>query len=200
MGASTADDRLEQRATAGDADAFAALCDRHRGRLWRVVASVAHGKEADDLAQEAIIRAFRARAQYRGDAPFAGWLCRIAANVAHDYCRSAWYRRVTDWFAAEAAPPGPCLGADEEALRNETRRRVRREVAALPEDLRTPLWLHYFEGFGISEIARLAGRPESTIRSRMQCGMKRLSSRLADWVDEAPRPGAVGNDARCTRT
>lgn len=190
MGVSIAEDRLEQRAIAGDPEAFAALCDRHRSRLWRVVASVASGKEADDLAQEAVLRAFRARRQYRGDAPFAAWLCRIAANVAHDHCRSAWYRRVTDWFSAgerseDIGPP-----ADEEALRNETRRRIRSAVAGLPEDLRTPLWLHYFEGFGITEIARLVGRPESTIRSRMRCGLKRLCSEMSDWLDAPSIEGA----------
>src|SRR5437763_130713 len=75
------------RALAGDARAFAALCDEQRARIWRIIATVARGPDVEDLAQEAIIRAWQARRSYRRDAPFHAWLCRIAVNAAHDYQR-----------------------------------------------------------------------------------------------------------------
>src|SRR5579871_5986063 len=87
-------DVLVRKAQAGDAQSFATLCDRYRKRVWRIVASVARGPDVDDLAQEAIVRAFCAIRSYRAEACFEAWLCRIALNLAHDYQRSAWKRRV----------------------------------------------------------------------------------------------------------
>ncbi len=73
---------------------FAELCEEQRARLWRIAASVARGPEVEDLAQEAIVRAWCGLASFQGEAPFAAWLCRIAVNAAHDWQRSAWRRRV----------------------------------------------------------------------------------------------------------
>lgn len=162
---------------------FAALCERYRTHLWRIIASIARDSDADDLAQEAIVRAYCARNTYRGESSFESWLCRIALNVAHDYHRSAWRRRVLCWNTVTEesleAHPAP----DEEALRRETQRRVRQGVAALPEAQRTPIWLYYFEGFSIAEIAALEAVSESTIRSRMRAGLQRLSRSLSGCLE-----------------
>ena len=85
---------LVSEAQAGDHRAFVSLCEQHRGKIWRIAASVARGPDAEDLAQEAVVRAYRALGTYLGHAPFGAWFCRIALNVAHDYQRSAWRRRV----------------------------------------------------------------------------------------------------------
>jgi RNA polymerase sigma-70 factor (ECF subfamily) len=168
---------------AEDVGPFVALCERYRARLWRIVASVARDCDADDLAQEAIIRAYCARNSYRGEASFEAWLCRIAINVAHDYQRSAWKRRVLCWSAAAEeslqAHPAP----DEEAVRREMQRRIRKSVAALPQAQSTPIWLHYFESFSISEIAQLEATSESTIRSRIRAGLRRLSRSLSGYLE-----------------
>src|SRR5437660_5465016 len=94
LGVDREDEGLVARAREGDSGAFADLCERHRERVWRVIASVAHGPEVEDLAQEAILRAFTSIRKFRGDAPFGAWLCRIALNIAHDHLRSAWRRKV----------------------------------------------------------------------------------------------------------
>jgi RNA polymerase sigma-70 factor (ECF subfamily) len=176
------DAHLIEQLLAGDTDAFVALCDRHRDRVWRIAASVVTAVEADDLAQEAILRAFGARRTYSGEAPFAAWLCRIALNVARDYRRSAWRRRVC--LVSEL--PAPEEAVDEAphgiAERRELQRRVRQAVAALPERQRTPIWLHYFEGFSLAEIARLERAPEATLRSRVRAGLRRLSLALEDLL------------------
>src|SRR6476469_2120182 len=85
---------MVRQALSGDPHAFTTLCDLHRVRLWRIAASVARGPDAEDLAQEAVVRAYRALGTYSGGAPFEAWLCRIAVNAAHDHVRSAWRRRV----------------------------------------------------------------------------------------------------------
>jgi RNA polymerase sigma-70 factor (ECF subfamily) len=196
LGECEADGTLVGQAVAGDRAAFAALCDRHRLRIWRVVVSIARGPDAEDLAQEAVIRAFCALGQYRADAPFAAWLCRIALNLAHDYQRSAWRRRVT---LCAAAPPDEADGesADGEVARREVRRRVRLAVARLPASQRVPIWLHYFEEFPIAQVARLEGTSESTIRSRVRAGLRRLSFSLEDLLESpTPAPLAARVDAK----
>jgi hypothetical protein len=75
--------------------------------------------------------------------------------------------------------------------RRDTQRRVREAVAALPTRERVPIWLVYFEGFTLAEVARLEGVPESTLRSRTQAGLRRLGTALSDLI--APMaPAAAG--------
>ena len=181
--------RLLARARNGDADAFAALCETHRRRVWRVVSTVTrNGSEAEDLAQEAIVRAWTAFQKYRGEAAFETWLCRIALNAAHDHQRSAWKRRV--WLfsgrpenngAEPSALPGAILpGPHEDAERREAQRRIRAAVAQLKKPERVPIWMIYFEEFSLADVARLEGIAESTIRSRVKAGLKRLERVLND--------------------
>jgi len=197
---------LLRRARRGETDAFAKLCERHRRRIWRVAAGVAptHA-DADDLAQDAILRALRALPSFRGDSSFAAWLCRIALNAAHDFQRSAWSRRVLLRGDAPLGVDaevgrictgecgGTCGGEPHElATRRETQRRVRAAVAGLNEKERVPIYLVYFEEFSLAEVARLERVPESTVRSRVKVGLKRLGRTLGDLgypeLDETSHP------------
>lgn len=198
--------RLVACAVAGDARAFAALCETHRKRVWRVAASVTRcAADADDLAQEAFVRAFGAIRSYRPEASFAAWLCRIALNAAHDHQKSAWRRRVFSWSAwASGAPAGgeetlplllPAAGAEDgtphrEAERREIQRRVRAAVAQLKPCEAAPIWMIYFEEFTLAEVARLEGEPESTVRSRVRAGLRRLEKTLGDL-----RPFAIPEES-----
>lgn len=178
------DEQLLQLALTGDSLAFGRLCERHRAVVWRVAASVADGSVADDIAQDTVVRAYRSLRSYRREAPFAAWLCRIALNAAQDYRRSSWFRRVRlfdDAPSLAAAQRDPTL----EAMDRLTQRAIRQAVAALPERERTPIWLHYFEGFSVAEIARLCDTPEATVRSRIKAGLRRLRPRLGDIETEA---------------
>jgi RNA polymerase sigma-70 factor, ECF subfamily len=188
---SLADVDLVSKATAGDRHAFSVLCGRYRHRIWRIAASVARGADAEDLAQEAVVRAYCALGGYRGEAPFEAWLCRIALNAAHDYVRSAWRRRVTlfDQLPDEGAPaPDSPQG---EVERRELQQRVREAVAGLPENQRVPIWLHFFEGFTLAEVARLERIPEATARSRVRAGLRRLSLALDDLLAGAGEQSAA---------
>jgi len=193
VGAEMAEDALACLAADGDNSAFAALCHMHRRRLWRTRAAFASGEELEDLAQEAVVRAYCSLRTYRADAPFGAWLCRIAVNLAHDRRRSAWRRRVvvTPTVETRAAESPDMLAA-----RREMQRRVRQAVCALPERHRVPLWLHYFEGYSVAEIARLEGAPESTLRGRMKQGLARLAGPLADLLEEEGVEGAGYSRAR----
>ncbi len=65
---------------------------------------------------------------------------------------------------------------------------MRQAVAGLPERQRVPIWLHYFEGFSLAEVARLESAPEATIRSRVRAGLRRLSLALDDLLPAGPEP------------
>jgi RNA polymerase sigma-70 factor, ECF subfamily len=168
---------LVEGALAGDQEAFVALCERYRTRVWRIAASVARGPDAEDLAQEVVIRAYRALRSYGRQAAFGAWLCRIAVNAAHDYQRSAWRRKVS-FLDDKPQPEESTAGPEGEIQRREVQRRVRQAVAGLPEYQRAPIWLHYFEGYAVAEVARLERMPEATVRSRIRAGLKRLSVSL----------------------
>ena len=181
-----AESELLRRAQAGDDRAFVDLCEPYRAQLWRIAASVAHGANAEDLAQEAVIRAFRALRGFRGPAPFGAWLCRIAVNAAHDHVRSAWRRRVVLFSDRSPAAQDPVGGEPHGAMeQRELQGRVRKAVAALPENQRVPIWLHYFEGYALAEVSRLYKLPEATVRSRVRAGLKRLSRELHDLFPSA---------------
>lgn len=192
---------LIRRAREGDPVAFADLCERYRRRVWRVVASVTRGgADTDDLAQEAILRAFRSLASFRGESSFEAWLCRIALNAAHDHQKSAWRRRVLFWGHAGATDDDPAAASiaalaerssresgattaadpHDETERRDVQRRIREAVASLGTKERVPIWLIYFEEFSLAEVARLEGIPESTVRSRVKVGLKRLEKNLGD--------------------
>jgi RNA polymerase sigma-70 factor, ECF subfamily len=195
------DDELVSRALQGDQEAFVALCDRHRFRVWRVVASVARGADADDLAQEVVVRAYRALPTFRREAAFEAWFCRIALNVAHDHQRSAWKRRVLLFDRMPEPSPEAAECPDSEVQLRELQRRVRREVALLPHAQRVPIWLHYFEDFPLVQVAELEGVPESTLRSRMRAGLRRLSLSLGDLLHaEAAQTARGGRSAQDGRS
>ena len=183
-----------RQAIAGDAGAFAQLCEKYRLRVWRVAASVTRSHaDADDLAQEAFVRAFGAIRNYRPEASFEAWLCRIALHAAQDYQKSAWRRRVMFWGTSGQGNEGnndlvrdlrPAVDSvitpHQEAERREIRQRVRAAVAELKSREAIPIWLIYFEEFTLAEVARLEGEPESTVRSRVRAGLKRLEKKLGD--------------------
>ena len=192
-----AEKELIARAIAGDQDAFSTLCERSRSRVWRIVSSVAPGPDREDLAQEAIVRAWCAVRTYRAEASFEAWLCRIALNAAHDYQKSAWRRRIRFWQTEQAPDTTATEPLERLAERREAQRRVRQAVAALPTPQRVPIWLHFFEEFSLAEVARLERTAESTVRSRVRAGMRRLAHELQDLqLDDLANPVRMDTDAK----
>ena len=197
MSVAEAEKELTTRAMAGDQEAFSTLCERSRSRLWRIVSSVAPGPDRDDLAQEAIVRAWCAVRTYRAEASFEAWLCRIALNAAHDYQKSAWRRRIRFRQTEEAPDTTVTESLERLAERRAAQRRVRQAVAALPTPQRIPIWLHFFEEFSLAEVARLERTAESTVRSRVQAGMRRLACELKDLqIDDLENPVRIETEVK----
>ena len=177
---------------AGDRDAYRILVDREAAAVIRACHRVLGDLgEAEDVAQEAFVIAYRSLATWRADGPFGAWLARIAVRLA---IRQAGRRRNIAWAAPGAstedgADPMARLRSDWTvdpeglALRGERHQSVRRAVAALDEPYREVVALRFFAERSLDEIAALTGRPLGTVKTHLHRGLLRLR-------------GAIGEDAR----
>lgn len=155
-----------------DEERFTELVQAHRDLLWHIAYTMLRSEQdAADAAQEALLRAWRARETFRGEASAKTWLTRILVNV----CRSMRRRRVifAPLTGAEPAPEATDNAPLHDAL------------AKLPTGLRMPLALHYLEGFSIEEVARALSIPSGTVKSRLHRGRRELGRVLdkedVDW-------------------
>jgi len=178
------DDVTVERAKRGDREAFAALVRKHQKRVYATAFHITgnHG-DADDVAQEAFIRAYRGLARFDGRADFFTWLYRIVVNVALNAVRSR--KRA----AAEPLEAGghtertrPSAGVDP-ARNAEARaeaRRVLEALAQLSPTLRVTLVLAAVEEMAYRDIALAMECPEGTVAWRVNQARKMLRQKLAD--------------------
>lgn len=153
------------RARTGDEAAVRWLLERYRGRAVRLAAHVLRRRpdEAEDVAQEAFVRAFRRLPRLRGEARFAAWLYRIVIRLCLDQQRSArWNREVSPGDAAAWMPSAPSAS---EGL--DTRLLVEALLDRLTPPMRAALVLREMEGLEYGEIAQALGIPVGTVRSRL---------------------------------
>jgi RNA polymerase sigma-70 factor (ECF subfamily) len=161
------DAELVRKTLAGDREAFGKLVERHRRTVFAL--SVQRGfqqSEADDLAQETFVRAFKSLAYLQDPEQFARWLYGIAGHVAADAARARKRRR--EGGNVEDAPDLAALeDRHEHGDADQETERVFRAMAELPEEQRLVLTLRYLEGLSPKEIAERLGQPRGTVRSRL---------------------------------
>jgi RNA polymerase sigma-70 factor (ECF subfamily) len=139
-----------------------------------------HREDAEDVAQEAFLRAHRAFASLRDRERFRAWLVKVAFRLALDRQRGARRRlRHEEAAGIEAAERGP--SAEEELAREQVRENVWEAVNALPEKLRIVTVLAAIEGLALREVARLLDLPEGTVKSRLHLARKALAESLR-WL------------------
>ena len=175
---------LIRRAQGGDQQAFRRLVDRHGDRVYglalRIVRSVS---DAEEVAQDALVRAWRALPRFRGDAAFSSWLYRIVVRRAFDRAATLKGRRAreagTEGIEALAAAGG---GPDPEA--RERAVRLERLVAGLAEVPRTVVTLYYYQDRSVAEVARILQMPENTVKTHLSRARAALRS---GWLEgDAP--------------
>lgn len=177
---SAADDRAAVRAAvAGDSEAFDALLARHQARIFDLLRSFTRNEsDAEDLAQETFIRAFKALSRFKGESSFATWLYRIAVNVAHSHHERRGRQRWSwlPWIGtAEDVPLEERVASDDRLEERVARRQViDRALASLPEELRVTVLLRDVHGLDYREIAAVLGVPIGTVESRIFRGRQRL--------------------------
>jgi RNA polymerase sigma-70 factor, ECF subfamily len=157
--------------------AFERLWEAERERVWRLCARLSSSTDAaDDLAQEVSIRAWQAWGGFKGLASPRTWLHRIAVNVC-----LRWRERQKPTTMLDETLAGSVEGSPERlALQSDEKSRIHAALDRLPEDLRTSLVLHAWEGMAYREIAALLEIPVGTVTSRIWAARQRLKKELAD--------------------
>jgi RNA polymerase sigma-70 factor (ECF subfamily) len=184
-----ADRALVERVIDGDRDAFRTLVEREAPSVIRACQRILGDQhEAEDVAQEAFVIAFRSLGAWRADGPFGAWLTRIAVR---DAVRRAGRRREVTWvspepigeagghpvaFGSARAAADPAL----EAVRAERTADIRRAVGRLDEPYRETVALRFFGELSLDEIAAETGRPLATVKTHLRRGLLRLRERLDD--------------------
>jgi len=192
---------LVRRVQRGDSAAFDLLVRKYQHRVVALIGRYVHDwSEAQDVAQETFLRAYRALGNFRGDAQFSTWLHRIAVNTAKNHL-----------VAHKRRPPGEDIDIDDaenfesalrlrdndtperELMRQEMEQTVMRAVEALPEELRTAITLREVEGMSYEDIAQQMQCPIGTVRSRIFRAREAIDAQLRPLMD------AVDPRARATR-
>ena len=172
--------RLALKARDGDRTAFAAFVRRSQSEVWRFVASLVGSTDADDVTQDAYVRAWRSIARYRGDASARTWMFVIARRACADSLRSRTRRSRLARRLEDAATTGSIIGPDPsgghalEAL-----------VEQLSGERREAFVLTQLFGLSYEESAAVCGVPVGTIRSRIA----RARGDLIDAVRRADETG-----------
>ena len=186
------DQQLVRRVQAGDKAAFNLLVRKYQHRVLKLVSRfVNDAAEAEDVAQEAFIKAYRALASFRGDSAFYTWLYRIAINTAKNALVSN-RRRPVDFDLDLQDPDQYDRHArlkDSDTpegvlLTEEIREVVERAMEQLPEDLRTAIVLRELEGLSYEEIAEAMDCPVGTVRSRIFRAREAIDKKLKPLIDE----------------
>lgn len=169
------DAELLRRALTRDAEAFAAIMQRHNQRLYRIARSVLRNSaEAEDAVQEAYVAAFSHLASYRGESPLGAWLARIVMNEALGRLRRK--PAPADFAPLEAVPEAeiiqfPQSAASEDPERTMAQRQilqlVEKATDALPEVYRMVFVARVIEGMSVEETADLLRVKPETVKTRL---------------------------------
>ena len=189
MSADVSDLSLVRRVQRGDKGAFDALVLKYQHKLVKLVMRyVRNPAEAEDIAQEAFIKAYRALPQFRGDSAFYTWLYRIAINTAKNAVVSRdrspieydLDRHNTDESYDMQGRMKDSETPEGLVLTDEIRTTVNAAIDSLPEDLRTAIVLRELEGLSYEEIAAAMDCPVGTVRSRIFRAREAIDRRLRE--------------------
>ncbi len=192
------DAMLVQRTLAGEQRAFDLLVIKYQRRVERLIGRMVRDVDlVPDIAQETFVRAYRALAQFRGDAQFYTWLYRIAVNTAKkqllelkrdplvfqsqlqsgDDDETSSSERELNAQVADEETPDAVLASKEIA------QAVNAALEALPEELRMAITLREMEGMSYEEIAQALDCPIGTVRSRIFRAREAISSRIKPMLE-----------------
>ena len=191
MSADASDLSLVRRVQRGDKGAFDVLVLKYQHKLVKLVMRyVRNPAEAEDIAQEAFIKAYRALPQFRGESAFYTWLYRIAINTAKNAVVSRDRSPIeynVDRSSTDNDESYDMQGRMKDSetpeglvLTDEIRSTVNAAIDALPEDLRTAIVLRELEGLSYEEIAAAMGCPVGTVRSRIFRAREAIDRRLRE--------------------
>jgi RNA polymerase sigma-70 factor (ECF subfamily) len=188
--AAPSDAELVRKAQAGAAEAFSALVERHQDYVYNSVCYLIGSRpDAEDIAQEVFVSAYRALGRFEGRARFTTWLYGIMLNSVRSYWRRQKRATVlsTD-VDGEDGDPGLQIAARQDgpaemSMRAERVGAVQDAIAGLDEHLREIIVLRDIQGLSYDELAEALGLPDGTVKSRLYRARQELMDRLKPFWD-----------------
>jgi RNA polymerase sigma-70 factor (ECF subfamily) len=180
----TSDADLVRQARAGRTAAYEELVRRWAGRITALCHSrVKRAHLADELAQETLLRGFRALGSLTDPERFGPWLCGIALRACLDWLKSKQNTQVPFSVLGPDYQPDDFLHSRERSVesdheRDEERRQIMAEVEALPEEYRTVVLLYYYQDLTYRDLAKLLGVSSATVNARLTKARSLLRTRL----------------------
>lgn len=175
---------LVARAQEGYLDAFDLLVERHSAMVYRVaLRMLGNHADAQDLAQDSLVTAWRSLDRFRGDSQFSTWLYRITTRRALNRLTRGRVHQsldLLDDIPTHSAWGDPQLSAERKANVDA----VTAAVAALPLPQRTAVVLHHFEGLPYEEVAKVTGSSVASVRSHLFRGRRSLAAALAEYAEQ----------------
>lgn len=168
------------RARRGDADAFEQLVAAYRDQVFRLALRMCGNEaDADEVAQEAFLSAWKALPNFRGDSQFSTWLYQLTSHAAIDLMRRE-KRQIAAEDITEVSAPDPAPGPQQQAEQSETRQAVRDAMAQLSPEYRQIVVLRFLQELSYEEIGTVLKLPPGTVKSRLN----RAKSQLKDILSK----------------
>jgi RNA polymerase sigma factor, sigma-70 family len=179
---------IVRRVQDGDVNAFGDLVAAYEKNVYNLALRMTgSAQDAEDMAQEAFLKAYSSLAGFRGESKFSVWLYRIVSNVCLDFLRKKGKRQTVSLSAEDDDGEDVVLDVPDTAQSPEallekklTRDAVRRGLASLPEDARQILLLREIQGLSYEEIGETLGLEAGTVKSRIFRARKKLCAFLLD--------------------
>ncbi|MCK5242574.1 sigma-70 family RNA polymerase sigma factor [bacterium] len=179
------DKNLIERTLKGDNEAFDMLVTRYRDRVFSLAYHMLlNSEEAEDIAQEVFVRAYRSLGKFRQESGFFTWLYRIAVNIVYTQAKKNARRRVLYDEALkerEYLQPQSFDSPEIPAQSGELREMILRAINQLDHRFRQVIVLKELEGMDVSEVAQILGLPEGTVKSRLFRAREDLRHIIQTW-------------------
>lgn len=186
------DAEIMLRVREGDDAGFDLLIEKYRKPIINFMYRMVHNQAvAEELAQEVFLRVYRSRETYRAEAKFTTWLYRIATNLGVNHARDTKYERAAQNVYLDQPDPetgttpdvaDDAATVEEDLLKDERMRAIRKHVMALPERQRNAVLMHKYQGMDYKQIGEVLKLSESATKSLLFRAYQTLRERLKEFV------------------
>ena len=156
-------------------DQFADFIHRHENRVYRTAFAIIGNKtDAEDIMQEVFFKVISSTPVFESEKHEIAWLTRVTVNQCRSLLRSSWWRKTE-----------PLL--DTYPAQNDTQHELIETIQKLPQKHRIAIYLFYYEGYSVKEIAEITGQKESTLKSHLKRAREKLKDYMKDEINQEGR-------------